>query len=117
MLAYMPEAQLNEYLESVQFAKHAPGTIETAKDLLARLVEVRSTGVAPSHEGLVEGVYSVAAAVVEASGKVIAGLSISAPSSRALRQKHKLKELALEGGEELSRILGYTGSYPLPDRQ
>lgn len=113
LLAYMPDSELADYLKSVKFVKYAPGTLETADALIAKLAEIRSTGVAPSHEGLVEGVFSIAAAVLDVSGRVIAGLSISAPSSRALRQKEKLKALALHGGEEISRILGYTGPYPL----
>jgi len=114
LLANMAEEELNAYLASVKLVKHAPGTIKTVQALRAKLAEIRGTGISESLEGLVEGVYSVAAPVINMSGKVIAGLSISAPSSRALRQKGKLCKLALRGGEEISRILGYTGSYPLP---
>lgn len=113
LLAYMPDNELNEYLASVTLVKHAPGTIETVDALRAKLADVRTTGVSASQEGLVEGVFSIAAPVMDAAGKVIAGLSISAPSSRALRQKGKLQRLALRGGEEISRILGYSGPYPL----
>ncbi|WP_158618373.1 IclR family transcriptional regulator [Candidimonas sp. SYP-B2681] len=113
LLAYMPESELNSYLDSVKLVKHAPGTIETVEALVAKLAEIRATGVSSSLEGLVEGVFSIAAPVMDMNGKVVSGLSISAPSSRALRQKGKLTKLALLGGEEISRILGYTGTYPL----
>lgn len=114
LLAHMPEDELNRYLSTVKLVKHAPGTIETTEALVAKLEEIRATGVSASQEGLVEGVYSIAAPVMDMAGKIVAGLSISAPSSRALRQKGKLKELVLQGAEEISRILGYTGTYPLP---
>lgn len=115
LLANMPKEELDAYLASVKLVKHAPGTIKSTQALRAKLAEIRDTGISESLEGLVEGVYSVAAPVIDMSGKVIAGLSISAPSSRALRQKSKLGKLALRGGEEVSRILGYTGNYPLVD--
>ncbi len=115
LLAYMTDDELNAYLGSVKLVKHAPGTIETVEVLLAKLAEIRATGISSSLEGLVEGVFSIAAPVMDMTGKIVAGLSISAPSSRALRQKVKLKKLALLGGEEISRILGYAGSYPLPE--
>jgi DNA-binding IclR family transcriptional regulator len=116
LLAHMPSDTLSTYLKSVKLEKHAPGTIQTVGALLAKLDEIRAAGVSASLEGLVEGVYSVAAPVIDTSGKIIAGLSISAPSSRAMRSKSKLKNLALQGGEEISRILGYTGSYPRIDK-
>lgn len=112
LLAHMPKKALEDYLANVRFRKYAPGTIETTEALLQKLAQIRSAGISESLEGLVEGVFSVAAPIIDMDGKVIAGLSISAPSSRALRQKKKLAQLALRGGEEISRVLGYTGTYP-----
>ncbi|MBV7482770.1 IclR family transcriptional regulator [Bordetella sp. BOR01] len=117
ILAYMDSNELAAYLKAVKLVKHAPGTIDTVAELKRRLDEVRATGVSFSLEGLVEGVFSVAAPVIDANGIVAAGLSISAPSSRGLKMKHKFKALALEGGEEISRLLGYAGAYPLPGPQ
>jgi len=115
LLAYMPENERQNYLDTVKLVKHAPGTIDTVEKLLAKLADVRTTGISESLEGLVEGVFSIAAPVMDAAGKVIAGLSISAPSSRALRQKGKFKQLVLAGGEEISRVLSYRGAYPLTE--
>jgi len=113
ILAHMQAKELAAYLKTVKLVRHAPGTIQTVAELRRRLDEIRETGVSFSLEGLVEGVFSVAAPVVDANGVVSAGLSISTPSTRGLKLKHKLKALALEGGEEISRLLGYTGGYPL----
>lgn len=113
LLAYMANQEINTYLKSVKLVKHAPGTISSVAVLQEKLAEIRRSGVSESLEGLVEGVYSVAAPIIDMTGRVVAGLSISAPSSRALRQKSKLKKLALRGGKEISSILGYTGQYPL----
>src|SRR3546814_14109144 len=97
------------YRKAVKLVKHAPGTVETVAELKRRLDDVRAAGVSFSLEGLVEGVFSVAAPVMDANGCVAAGLSISAPSSRGLQLKNRLKLLALDGGEEISRLLGYAG--------
>lgn len=112
LLAHMADKELVAYLRTVTFVKHAPGTVDNAEALQKKLADIRSTGVSASLEGLVEGVFSIAAPIVDMSGKVIAGLSISAPSSRGLGQKGKLKALVMEGGEEISRLLGYQGVYP-----
>jgi len=112
ILAYMPEPELQQYLRTVEFVRHAPGTIVSEADLIERLGSIRKTGISESLEGLVEGVFSLAAPVVDSYGKVAAGLSISAPSTRGLKQKSKFRTLALRGGEEISRLLGYTGTYP-----
>lgn len=117
LLAHMPPTELENYLATVQLRKHAPGTIVTVDALRDKLAQIRTTGISESLEGLVEGVYSVAAPIADMSSKVVGGLSISAPSSRALRQKKRLADLALQGAEEISRVLGYAGPYPLiPDR-
>lgn len=112
ILAHMPPKELAHYLKKVKLVKYAPGTVETISALEEKLDEIRKTGLSISLEGLVEGVFSIAAPVIDANGRVIAGLSISAPSTRGLKLKDKLQTLVLEGGSEISRMLGYKGAYP-----
>lgn len=59
-----------------------------------------------------DGVYSIAMPVIDAAGTVLAGISISAPSSRGLQHEQKFKRLLKKASEEISRVLGYAGSYP-----
>jgi DNA-binding IclR family transcriptional regulator len=112
ILAYMPAAQKRQYLETVKLLPLAPRTITTVAELKGRIDHIRSTGISVSLEGMFEGVYSVAAPVVDASGAVRAGVSISAPSTRGLRQEDKFATHVRSAGEEISRVLGYTGAYP-----
>lgn len=114
LLAAMPETQLNNYLDTVPRLQHAPGTLTSRDALLQKLKQIRDEGLSESLEGLVEGVFSVAAPVFDAQGRTMAGLSISAPSARGLKFRHTLCQLALEGGKEISRTLGYNGRYPVP---
>ncbi|WP_144630214.1 IclR family transcriptional regulator [Bordetella genomosp. 13] len=112
ILAYMPEPQIKEYLKTVKFQPLAPRTIASVAELKRRMAQIRAEGIAISEDGMFEGVYSVAAPVVDSSGAVRAGVSISAPSSRALRHEVAFARLVRQAGEEISRVLGYSGGYP-----
>ncbi len=112
ILAYMNPAELQRYLAEVKFVRHAPGTISSVTMLKRKIREIRGSGVAVSIDGMFEGVFSIASPVVNAKGIVRAGLSISAPSTRGIRQKEKFAALVSQAGSELSRLLGYTGVYP-----
>lgn len=114
ILAYMKPADLQAYLADVEFVRHAPGTISSVAALKRKVKEIRTRGIAVSIDGMFEGVFSIAAPVVNAMGQVRAGLSISAPSTRGIRQEEKFAELLTQAGGEVSRLLGYTGVYPPP---
>ena len=114
ILAYMSPAELQTYLADVQFVRFAPNTISSVSMLKRKIKEIRATGVAVSIDGMFEGVFSIAAPVVNAMGVVRAGLSISAPSSRGIRQQQKFANLVSQAGAEVSRLLGYTDTYPPP---
>jgi DNA-binding IclR family transcriptional regulator len=114
ILAYMPAAEKQRYLDTVEFVQYAPKTITTAAALESTLARIRSSGIAISEDGMFEGVYSIAAPVVDAAGAVRAGVSISAPSSRGRKQQARFSKLVAKAGEEISRLLGYTAAYPPP---
>jgi len=114
ILAYMKPAELQAYLESVEFVRHAPGTISSVAALECKIKEIRGRGTATSIDGMFEGVFSIAAPVVNGMGQVRAGLSISAPNTRGIRQEEKFAGLLMQAGSEVSRLLGYTGAYPPP---
>jgi len=114
ILAHMPAADLRRYLKTVRFERLAPKTISSVAELKARLDRVRATGIAASEEGMFEGVYSVGAPVADASGQVRNAVSISAPSTRGLPREALFSQLIRQAGEEISRMLGYTGPYPPP---
>lgn len=112
ILAYMLPAEKQHYLDMVEFVQYAPKTIATVAMLKRKLEEIRASGIAVSVDGMFEGVYSIAAPVVNAAGAVRAGVSISAPSTRGLKQEDKFASLVSRAGTEISRVLGYTGVYP-----
>lgn len=114
ILAYMKPEDLRAYLADVKFVRYAPGTISSVTELKRKIKEIRARGTAVSIDGMFEGVFSIAAPVVNGMGQVRAGLSISAPSTRGIRQKEKFADLLMQAGSEVSRLLGYTGAYPSP---
>ena len=84
----------------------APHTVPTAEELA--LDEVRAKGYAIALEELEPGLWAVASAVRDASGAVVAALSVSGPTVR-LRQGllPRLGRLLVAEGRSLSAQLGY----------
>lgn len=114
LLAYMPPERQARYLERVEFVRLASNTITSVAALKRKTKEVRASGIAISVDGMFDGVYSIAAPLVNAAGQVQAGVSISAPSTRGPQHEQKFVRLLRQAGEEISRVLGYTGAYPPP---
>lgn len=114
LVAYMPPERRAQYLESVQFQRLASGTISGVSALKRKAREIRASGIAVSVDGMFDGVYSIAAPLVDAAGQVRAGVSISAPGTRGPQQEQKFARLLKQAGEEISRVLGYAGAYPPP---
>ena len=84
----------------------APHTVPTAEELA--LDEVRAKGYAIALEELEPGLWAVASAVRDASGAVVAALSVSGPTVRLRRGLlPRLGRLLVAEGRSLSAQLGY----------
>ena len=84
----------------------APHTVPTAEELA--LDEVRAKGYAVAVEELEPGLWAVASAVRDASGAVVAALSVSGPTVRLRRGLlTRLGRLLVTEGRSLSAQLGY----------
>ena len=84
----------------------APYTVPTAEELA--LDEVRAKGYAIALEELEPGLWAVASAVRDASGAVVAALSVSGPTVRLRRGLlPRLGRLLVAEGRSLSAQLGY----------
>jgi DNA-binding IclR family transcriptional regulator len=84
----------------------APHTVPTAEEL--GLEEVRAKGYAIAVEELEPGLWAVASAVRDASGAVVAALSVSGPTVRLRRGLlARLGRLLVAEGRSLSVQLGY----------
>jgi IclR family transcriptional regulator, acetate operon repressor len=84
----------------------APHTVAAAGDL--GLDDVRAQGYAVAVEELEPGLWAVAAPVRDASGAVVAALSVSGPTVRVRRGLlHRIGRLLADEGRALSLLLGH----------
>lgn len=85
-------------------ASHTVNSIHDLEGLEKELDLVRSVGHARDDEELEVGVSCMAASILDDSGKLVAGLSLSAPTERIQEEWLKsLKETAMQ----ISKSLGY----------
>lgn len=88
-LAFMDEAKLNLYLDTVVMRQATPASIVDRDKLLQELREVRANKVAFNHEERDAGIVAVAVPVLARTGNLICGLSVFGPP-------HRLTGAALE---------------------
>ncbi len=81
LLAYAEPGVLEDVL-AAKPTKYLPNTLTTEHELRVRLAEIRSVGLSRSVEELTRGAFSVAAPVRDASGEVVAAVSIIAHAER-----------------------------------
>ncbi len=103
-LADAGDAQALEYAQRTGLPAYTEHTITHAKALCDELAKIRKTGYAFDHEEAEKGVACIGAGIRDAEGRLIAGLSISAPVDRHDKSWPKqVKETA----DAISRALGY----------
>jgi IclR family pca regulon transcriptional regulator len=107
MLAALPEAALDAYLDKVKLRAMTPHTVTTQKRLREVIAGVRHAGYALVDEELEVGLRSIAVPVRGASGSVLAALNIGAQAARVSRRQMEEEFLPAlrKGSEELSVLL------------
>jgi DNA-binding IclR family transcriptional regulator len=105
-LAHEDPARVRAYAARTGLTGHTRNSITDVTRLERELAAVRSSGVARDDEELELGVRCMAAGIFDDQGKILAGLSISAPADR-------LEETWLERvrstAAQISAALGYRG--------
>jgi IclR family transcriptional regulator, carbohydrate utilization repressor len=96
--------RVRAYATRTGLAGHTKNSITQLPVLERELSKVRQYGVAHDDEELELGVHCMAAGIHDDQGKLVAGLSISAPTGRLDKDwLPKLQAVA----SEISRMLGY----------
>lgn len=104
LLAHAPAEVFDQVLASNP-RKFLPNTLTEERELRRRLAEIRSLGLSTSVEELTAGAFSVAAPVRDASGEVVAAVSIIADVARRREPQFALGvRMAARG---ISAALGY----------
>lgn len=111
ILAFQSPDQQARYLDQADFLEF---TVETTRrdEMPALLRRVRETGVVYDRNGIVDGASGVASPVFDRNGHVFGAISIAGPTERMDARRGEFERLAVDAGQRISRVLGYTGPYP-----
>lgn len=105
-LADAGDDEAKDYARRTGLPAYTKTTLASEKTLLEELSKVRKKGLAFDNEEAEKGVSCIGAGIRDADGKLIAGLSISAPSERFDRAwAQKVKDTA----DAISHAIGYLG--------
>jgi len=104
MLGEQGEAACRSYAKRSKLPAYTPNTFTKITSLLKECNSVSKLGYALDNEEAELGVGCIGTLIRDASGKVVAGLSVSAPIER--RRDEWIKKI-MQAGEQLSSQLGY----------
>ncbi|KAA1420510.1 IclR family transcriptional regulator [Mumia zhuanghuii] len=108
-LAFLPDAEIEEYLEDTPLDAVTSSTVVDADALRQDLEVVRRQGWAHSHGERLDGAASVAAPVRGSDGRPVAVLSVCGPAERFEREVEACRSALLETAGVLSRRFGWAG--------
>lgn len=111
MLPFMPKSFQTKYLGRTKFVKFTPDTL-TKEELVARLPEIRQTGLMVDVNGIIDGATGIACPCFDQSGAVSCAVTIAGPTARILEARSAIERLALKAAMQISQILGYRGPFP-----
>jgi DNA-binding IclR family transcriptional regulator len=109
ILAFLPEAEREEILQSLSLDRHTERTVTTLAALRAALAEVRRRGVCITVDEVVPGASGIAAPVFDRHGRVAGACAVGGPTNRV---RPKIRALAAEvkaTARALSAQLGHPG--------
>jgi len=106
MIAFLPDEELSELVERIEFTTLTPRTLSTANELLSDLKKVRERGFAVDDEESMPGLRCVGAPIWSKGGIVAA---LSASGSTLIVTKERTEEIAgtvVEAANQISVQLG-----------
>ena len=107
LLAHMDPDRLTRHLARAKLDRFTDATITTPDALRANLAAARSAGYAVDDEEKNSGMRCIAAPVFDMNGEVVAGLSVSGPSSRvSVPLTEHLSRPVIEAARELTYAIG-----------
>lgn len=108
MLAFLQEAEARQILIEKGLSKMTERSITDLEALMTQLREIRSTRIAYDFEENEIGIYCIGTPVLDYTGKVVGGISVSGPVNR-MNDKglDYLASVVKKTGEELSMKMGY----------
>jgi len=111
LLAFMSEEDIKQIIPP-KMQGLTPNTIILRSELIKQLKQTRRTGLAYDNEEYTSGIFCIGAPVLDAEGKISAGLGITGLVSWFDRTRTAVFEQdVLECARRVSKDIGYTGSF------
>jgi DNA-binding IclR family transcriptional regulator len=108
LLASMKPDQIEEYLRITKLRAMGPGSIRSVKVLRADLGKIRDNGYSMSREERIPGGITLAAPIRDASGEIVASLSVYGPIMRVTQERlTSWVPLVTETAKAISSGLGF----------
>jgi DNA-binding IclR family transcriptional regulator len=107
ILAFLPDHELADYLEKLEFKPLAPNTITDRGEFQAELDRIRENGYAVDDEEMTIGLRCIAVPIFDHNAYPAYALSISGPAMRLThRALEDMKKTILTASSDLSRLMG-----------
>ena len=111
ILAWQPASFRDDLLATAKLERLTIHSIMRPADLVAEIGRVQRRGYAIDNEEVELGARCVAAPVLDSSGYVVAGISVSGPVTRMTRSRtSEIAQAVKKAALEISERLGYTGA-------
>lgn len=106
-LTYEDEEVREQLLESINYTQFTPKTITNKQRLNCALEKYEKQGYVIDDEEGEEGVFCIAAPILDDTGKIIAAISCAGNRERMLERKEVIAEEIVKSANEISRTQGF----------
>jgi IclR family transcriptional regulator, acetate operon repressor len=106
-LAFLPDAEREERLATMNYARLTPRSLLTADVLRPELARTRERGYAIDDVEVEEGVSCLGAPILDYRGRPVAAISIAGPAERMPGKRPSIVPLLLQTAATISNRLGY----------
>lgn len=108
ILSFLPNPEIQQYLESVELKSFAMGTITDKERLYELIWKAQEDGYTISHSELENHTSAIAAPIFDHKGDVVAGISIAGIEANYQNENvPQLAAKAMEAAGKISERLGY----------
>jgi len=108
LLAFQSKENLKNIMHGIELKSHTKNTITNKNVLYKKLREYQARGYSIDDEEIEEGLFCVAAPIMDKSNQIIAAVSISIPKYRVENRLEELINLVKKTGEQISTEMGQT---------
>lgn len=113
LLAGMDRSELVRRLDEIEIEKVTSKTVTSKEEIIQKIETICENGYAISEQELSMDHVSLAVPLINDQEKIVAGINVSLDVMKkdGVVEKTALTRL-IDTGKSISRLLGYTGSYP-----